>query len=152
MADVPNFSRSYNNYFCLGILNNTITWKKIHSNTSYERHNNTMKQFSVTHHLTSPPPPNVTLQYSLFHLMAYFILLDSDTDSNLDCKSNVHNVLCRTFYTALSQNRIPSLTANYMNGIRIGIRICECKQAITNTKTVVLCRVSVNQAKFVLLN
>ena len=126
-----------------------------------------MKQFSVTHHLTyppipPPPSPKVALQSSLFHLMAYFTLLDSDTDSdsNLDCKSNVHNVLCKTFYTALSQNQIPSPSVNYTNGIRIeiriGIRICECKQAITNTKTVVSCRVSVNRAKFercaVLLN
>ena len=63
---------------------------------------------------------------------------DSDTDSdssNSDYKPNGYFVLCRkTFHTARSLIQIPILTANYRNGIgigiRIGIQICECKKAI----------------------
>ena len=60
---------------------------------------------------------------------------DTNSDSNLDYKSNGYIVLCRIFHTAQSQSKIPILTDNYSNGIGIGIRIririCECKEART---------------------
>ena len=54
-----------------------------------------------------------------------FTFSDSDSDSYSDCKPNGHIVVCKTFHTVRSSIQIPVLTANYRNGIGIGI--CDCK-------------------------
>ena len=60
--------------------------------------------------------------------------MDTDSESDSDCKPNGYIVLGRTFHTTQSQIQTPILTANYRIdiGIMIKVRICicECKQAI----------------------
>ena len=65
------------------------------------------------------PLENENVPYGLFRL--------TDSDSDSDCKPYCYTILRRNFHTVWSWIHIPILTANYRNGIRNGIRICECK-------------------------